>query len=101
MLFLADLVELAPHEPLDRKNRVGGIGHGLALGGLADQALAVLVKATTEGVVRAPSLFSRTTGSPPSMTAIQELVVPKSIPKTFAIIENPFVDREDAIREFL
>src|SRR5438552_17032032 len=45
----------------------------------------VFVNATTEGVVRAPSLFSRTTGSPPSITDMQELVVPKSIPKTFAI----------------
>ena len=43
------------------------------------------VKATIEGVVRAPSEFSRTTGSPFSMTAIQELVVPRSIPKIFAI----------------
>ena len=45
----------------------------------------VLVKATTEGVVRLPSEFSKTTGSPPSMTAMQELVVPKSMPITFAI----------------
>src|SRR5439155_16953056 len=42
-------------------------------------------KATIDGVVRAPSLFSKTTGSPPSITAMQELVVPKSIPKTLAI----------------
>ncbi len=41
--------------------------------------------ATIEGVVRAPSLFSKTTGSPPSMIAMQELVVPKSIPKTLAM----------------
>src|SRR5690606_34311077 len=40
-----------------------------------------LVKATTEGVVRAPSALSRTTGCPPSITAMQELVVPRSIPK--------------------
>jgi hypothetical protein len=45
----------------------------------------VLVKATTEGVVRLPSEFSKTTGSPPSMTAMHELVVPKSIPITFGI----------------
>src|SRR5271169_1687539 len=45
----------------------------------------LLVNATTDGVVRLPSEFSRTSGSPPSMTAIQELVVPKSMPKTFAI----------------
>ena len=45
----------------------------------------VFVKATTDGVVRFPSEFSNTTGSPPSMTAMQELVVPKSMPKIFAI----------------
>ena len=45
----------------------------------------VLVKATTDGVVRAPSEFSRTTGSPPSMTAMQEFVVPRSMPRIFAM----------------
>src|SRR5215467_3215302 len=45
----------------------------------------LFVNATIEGVVRAPSEFSRTTGSPPSITAIQELVVPRSIPKILAI----------------
>src|SRR6267143_1707433 len=45
----------------------------------------VFEKATTEGVVRLPSEFSRTAGSPPSITAMQELVVPKSMPNTFAI----------------
>ena len=39
-----------------------------------------LEKATTEGVVRLPSALGRTTDSPPSMTATQELVVPRSIP---------------------
>ena len=38
------------------------------------------VKATTEGVVRPPSAFSSTVGSPPSRTATHELVVPRSIP---------------------
>ena len=37
-------------------------------------------KATTEGVVRAPSEFGITTGTPPSRTATQELVVPRSMP---------------------
>ena len=36
-----------------------------------------LEKATTEGVVRLPSALGMTTASPPSMTATQELVVPK------------------------
>src|SRR5450631_573647 len=39
--------------------------------------------ATTDGVVRPPSAFSMTVGSPPSSTAIQELVVPRSIPIVF------------------
>src|ERR1700722_17691536 len=44
-----------------------------------------LVRATTEGVVRSPSLFSITRGLPPSMMATHELVVPRSIPITFAM----------------
>src|SRR6185503_17588007 len=44
------------------------------------------VNATTDGVVRAPSLFSMTFGLPPSMTATQLFVVPRSIPITFAML---------------
>src|SRR4029450_2794610 len=40
------------------------------------------VNPTIEGVVRAPSWVGRTWGAPPSMTATQELVVPRSIPMT-------------------
>ena len=47
------------------------------------------VKATTEGVVRPPSAFSRTSGSPPSITAMAELVVPRSIPIVFATFIPP------------
>src|SRR5579883_1069912 len=43
------------------------------------------VKATIEGVVRSPSLFSITRGLPPSMMATHELVVPRSMPITFAM----------------
>src|SRR5438309_9387715 len=43
------------------------------------------VNATTDGVVRAPSAFSITRGSPPSSTAMHELVVPRSMPIVFAI----------------
>src|SRR6266852_4152280 len=51
----------------------------------------LLVTATTEGVIRDPSAFSRTVGSPASMTAITELVVPRSMPITFAIVHRlPF-----------
>lgn len=37
-------------------------------------------KATTDGVVRAPSVFSITRGARPSMIATHEFVVPRSIP---------------------
>jgi hypothetical protein len=40
-------------------------------------------------VVRAPSAFSMTFGSDPSMTAMQELVVPRSIPIVLANVEKP------------
>ena len=40
----------------------------------------VLVNATTDGVRRPPSGLVMTTGSPPSMTATTELVVPRSMP---------------------
>ena len=55
-----------------------------------------LEKATTEGVVRLPSALGMTTASPPSITATQELVVPRSIPMILDImqflqyIENSF-----------
>src|ERR1051325_9460861 len=53
-----------------------------------------LVNATTLGVTRRPSEFSRTSGSPPSMTAMQEFVVPKSMPKTLAIKNLSFGRRD-------
>src|SRR5947208_16126327 len=43
------------------------------------------VNAPTDGVVRPPSAFSATVGSPPSSTAMHELVVPRSIPIVFPI----------------
>ena len=46
----------------------------------------IQVKATTDGVVRAPSAFTMTVGSPPSSVAMQELVVPKSIPTARPIL---------------
>src|SRR5262249_48257613 len=48
------------------------------------------VKATIDGVVRMPSAFSMTLGFFPSITATHELVVPRSIPITFAIYNLSF-----------
>src|SRR5882724_7314851 len=47
----------------------------------------VLVIATTDGVVRAPSWLGITTGSPPCITATTEFVVPRSIPIILLICE--------------
>src|SRR6185503_17859122 len=47
------------------------------------------VKATTDGVVRPPSRFGMTVGSPPSSTAMHELVVPRSIPIVLAMFQIP------------
>src|SRR3989344_4395091 len=46
------------------------------------------LNATTDGVVRLPSAFGITTGSPPSITATQEFVVPRSIPMILDIGRN-------------
>ena len=46
----------------------------------------VFVNATTDGVVLAPSWFAITVGLPPSITATQLFVVPKSIPMIFPIL---------------
>src|SRR6187399_1958751 len=45
-----------------------------------------LAKATTDGVVRAPSAFAMTVGSPPSRTATTEFVVPRSMPTARAML---------------
>ncbi len=46
-------------------------------------------KATMDGVVRLPSALAMTMGSPPSMTATHELVVPRSIPITLPMTLYP------------
>ena len=46
----------------------------------------VLEKATTEGVVRAPSALGMTAGSPASSTETTELVVPRSMPTALDMV---------------
>jgi len=38
--FFLHFIKFPPHEPLDRINRVAGVGDGLPFGGLAHQAVA-------------------------------------------------------------
>src|SRR5438270_13416732 len=56
------------------------------LAGCPTRISPALAKATIEGVVRTPSAFSITLAWRPSMTATQELVVPRSMPITFGAI---------------
>ena len=44
-----------------------------------------LRKPSTEGVVRSPSAFTRISGSLPSMTAMAEFVVPKSMQESLPL----------------
>src|SRR5207302_8671843 len=65
----------------------------------------VLVIATTDGVVRAPSWLGITTGSPPCITATTELVVPRSIPiilliKTLSLPQTCFLLPEPDVGRF-
>src|SRR5688572_23126430 len=53
----------------------------------------VFAKATTDGVNRLPSGLVMTTGSPPSMTATTELVVPRSMPMILLMSFGVLVER--------
>src|SRR5262245_53476578 len=52
-----------------------------------------LLNATTDGVIRDPSAFGITTGSPASMVEMTEFVVPRSIPTAFAMHMPPRLRR--------
>ena len=85
-LFARELRELPPHQAFAEKIVFVGLVTACRLAACADKALPALAKSDDRRGGRAPSEFSRTTGSPPSMTAMQEFVVPKSIPRILLII---------------
>src|SRR3546814_18453696 len=72
------------------KRGVAGLVTAVRLAGLPTRRSSESVKATIEDVVRAPSAFSMTLASSPSITATQELVVPRSIPITLLIFAPHF-----------
>src|SRR5687767_13768836 len=74
-----------PIRRLTAKTVLSGLVTAWRLAGWPTSLSPSLAKATTDGVVRAPSEFSMTLGLPPSITATQLLVVPRSIPITLAI----------------
>src|SRR5262249_27532411 len=75
-----------PISRLTAKNVRSGLVTAWRLAGWPTRRSPSSVNATIEGVVRIPSEFSMTFGVEPSITATQELVVPRSIPMTLAMI---------------
>src|SRR5215203_552289 len=61
----------------------------------------LLSNATTEGVVRSPSELEITTGSPPSKTATQLFVVPRSIPMLLVMYLSSRGDRGLRLQQYL
>src|SRR4051794_7836193 len=59
----------------------------------------LLANATTDGVVRPPSAFAMTVGSPPSRTATTEFVVPRSIPTARAMFGVPLLELRGSLRQ--
>src|SRR5579883_2675366 len=76
---------LRPMRRLMANNVFCGLVTAWRLAGWPTSTSLSFVKATIDGVVRSPSLFSITRGLPPSMMATHELVVPRSMPITFAM----------------
>ena len=74
------IVEPATHEPLDRVDGVAGLVTAWRFASWPTSRSPVFVNATTDGTVRPPSADAMTVGSPPSMTATTEFVVPRSMP---------------------
>src|SRR5688572_812274 len=73
------------------KNVFSGLVTACRFAGCPTSCSPSALKATIDGVVRIPSAFSMTFGLLPSITATHELVVPRSIPITFAISEPLFL----------
>src|SRR5215217_7853323 len=84
---------LRPMKRLIEKTVFSGFVTACRLAGAPTRRSPPSVNATTEGVVRAPSAFSITVGSPPSRTAMHELVVPRSMPIVLPIRCAPLLLR--------
>src|SRR3954463_12356606 len=83
---------LRPMKRLIEKTVFVGLVTAWRLATVPTRRSPLAAKATTDGVVRPPSLFSMTVGSPPSSTAMQEFVVPRSIPMVFAMWCAPLLN---------
>src|SRR3954447_21653720 len=85
---------LRPMKRLIEKTVFGGFVTCCRRAGVPTSRWPSFVNATTEGVVRPPSAFGMTVGSPPSSTAMHEFVVPRSMPIVLAISGNCLLVRK-------
>src|SRR6478609_6308505 len=85
--------QLSPMWRLIERNVRSGLVIAWRLATSPTSTSPALLKATTEGVVREPSLLGMTTGSPASSTATTELVVPRSIPTALGMGDGPPQER--------
>ena len=89
MLVLLDhgIFVPAADQPLDGEEGVDRVGDGLPLRRDADQFLAVVREGDNgRRGVQSLGVLEHARGLPPSITATHELVVPRSMPMTFAIV---------------
>lgn len=86
LLLFGSLVVGAADEALHGRDGVLRIGDRLVLRGLADDALAVLAEALHRRGGAIALGVHQNFGSEPSMTAMAEFVVPKSMPRILAIV---------------
>ena len=84
--FISSSLYLLPISLLTEKIVFSGLVIACLLASKPTNLSPFLVNAIIEGVVLPPSSFTITTGFPASITATTELVVPKSIPIIFPII---------------
>src|ERR671933_1949497 len=83
---------LRPMKRLMEKTVLVGLVTAWRLATVPTRRSPLCANATTDGVVRPPSEFSITVGSPPSRTAMHEFVVPRSMPIVFAMWTAPLQD---------
>ena len=84
--FTSGSSQRRPMKRLIEKTVFAGLVTAWRLASWPTRRSPVLVKATTDGTVRPPSAELMTVGSPPSMTATTEFVVPRSMPMILPMV---------------
>src|SRR5436190_11519576 len=97
-LFTTGSVKRRPIRRLIAKNVFSGLVTACRFAACPTRRSPDSVKATIEGVVRAPSAFSTTLALLPSITATHEFVVPRSMPMTL-LMDTSSLKQDGPARE--